>query len=92
MIGLLTSNIQAVLPARLNSHLLQMQQISSLLEILSYLDRIVLNKNSKIELKWWVKMACINLAAYRGVNNDRYLNKGMGSNVNRISTRGMSFA
>ena len=92
MIGLLTSNIQAVLPARLNSHLLQMQQISSLLEILSYLDRIVLNKNSKIELKWWVKMPCINLTACRGVNNDRYLNKGMGSNVNRISTRGMSFA
>ena len=69
-----------------------MQQISSLLEILSYLDRIVLNKNSKIELKWWVKMPCINLTACRGVNNDRYLNKGMGSNVNRISTRGMSFA
>ena len=92
MIGLLTSNIQAVLPARLNSHLLQMQQISSLLEILSYLDRIVLNKNSKIELKWCVKMPCINLTACRGVNNDRYLNKGMGSNVNRISTRGMSFA
>ena len=32
-----------------------MQQISSLSEKLSYLDEIVLNENSKIELKWWVQ-------------------------------------
>ena len=32
-----------------------MQQISSLSENLSYLDEIVLNENSKIELKWWVQ-------------------------------------
>ena len=32
-----------------------MQQISSLSEKLSYLDKIVLNENSKIELKWWVQ-------------------------------------
>ena len=55
LIGLLTSTIQAVLPARLNCRFLQMQQISSLLENLSYLDKIVLNENSKIELKWWVQ-------------------------------------
>ena len=54
-VGLLTSTIQAVLPARLNCDFLQMQQISSLLENLSYLDKIVLNENSKIELKWWVQ-------------------------------------
>ena len=51
LIGLLTSTIQAVLPARLNCRFLQIQQISSLSENLSYLDKIV-NENSKIELKW----------------------------------------
>ena len=43
LIGLLTSTIEAVLPAGLNGRFLQMQQISSLLENLSYLDKIVLN-------------------------------------------------
>ena len=55
LIDLLTSTIQAVLLARLNCRLLQIQQISSLLENLSHLDKIVLNENSKIELKWWVQ-------------------------------------
>ena len=50
MIGLLTSTIHVVLPARLNCGFLQMQQILSLPEYVSYL---VLNDNSKIELKWW---------------------------------------
>ena len=45
LIGLLTSTIQAVLPARLNCRFLQIQQISYLSENLSYLDKIVLNKN-----------------------------------------------
>ena len=48
LIGLLTSTIQAVLPARLNRRFLQIQQISLLSENLSYLDKIVLNENSKI--------------------------------------------
>ena len=51
LIGLLMSTIQAVLPARLNCRFLQIQQISSLSENLSYLDIIVLNENSKIEPK-----------------------------------------
>ena len=55
LIGLLTSINQAVLPARLNCRFLQIQQIYSLSERLSYLDKIVLNENSKIELKWWVQ-------------------------------------
>ena len=55
LIDLLTSTIQAVLPARLNYRFLQMPKISSLTENFSYLDKIVLNKNSKIELKWWVQ-------------------------------------
>ena len=46
MTGLLTSTIQAVLPARLNCRFPQIQQISSLLENLSYLDKI----KSKTEL------------------------------------------
>ena len=32
-----------------------MQQISSLWENLSFLDKIILNKISKINLKWWVQ-------------------------------------
>ena len=55
MTGLLTSTIQTVLPTRLNCRFLQIQQISALSENLSYLDKIVLNKNSKIKLKWWVQ-------------------------------------
>ena len=55
LIGLLMSTIQTVLPARLSCRFLQMQQISSLLKNLSYLNKIVLNENSKVELKWWVQ-------------------------------------
>ena len=55
LIGLLTSIIQADVPARLHCCFLQMQQISSLTENIFYLDKIVLNENSKIELKWWVQ-------------------------------------
>ena len=32
-----------------------MQQISSLTKNLYYLDKIVMNENSKIEQKWWVQ-------------------------------------
>ena len=32
-----------------------MQQISSLTENLYYLDKIVMNENSKIVQKWWVQ-------------------------------------
>ena len=52
---MLTPTIQAVLPATLNFRFLQMQQISSLSENLCYVDKIVLNKNSKIKLKCWVQ-------------------------------------
>ena len=55
LIGLLTSTIQAVLPARLSCRFLEIQQISSLSESLFCLDKTVLNENSKIELKWWVQ-------------------------------------
>ena len=55
MIGLSTSTIQVVLPAWLNCRFLQMQQISFLLENLSYLDKIVLNEKSERELNWTVQ-------------------------------------
>ena len=50
VIGLLTSTVQAVLPARLQCRYLQLQQISSLKESLSNQQKIVLDHQSKIEL------------------------------------------
>ena len=50
--GSLTSTIQAVLPARLQCRYLQLQQISPLKESHSYQQKIVLNRQSKIELLW----------------------------------------
>ena len=49
LIGLLTSTIQAPLPASFNCSFLQMQQIPSLME------NLVLNENPKIKLKWWTQ-------------------------------------
>ena len=39
----------------LSFRFLQIEHISSLLEKLSYLEKIVLNENSKFELKWRVQ-------------------------------------
>ena len=55
MIGLSTSTIQVVLSAWSNCRFLQMQQISFLMENLSYLDKIVSNEKSESELKWTVQ-------------------------------------
>ena len=82
LIVLLTSTIQAVLPARLNCRFLQIQQISSLLENSVYLDKIVLNENSKIELKWWV----LNLELCNGRGTSA---KALGATCNGISTGGV---
>ena len=85
VIGLLTSTIQAVLPARLNCRFLQIQQISSLSENLFYLDKIFLNEISKIELKWWVQDV--------ELCNGRVLiqppAEAWGATCNGISARGM---
>ena len=64
-IGLLTSTIQAVLPARLQCWYLQLQQLSSLKESNSYQQKIDLNHQSKTGLLWWIT----NLDLY----NDRSL-------------------
>ena len=60
----LTSTIQAVLPVRLNSLFFQQQQIRSLKEKKSYLENISLNKNSKQELRWWIR----NLEIFNGTS------------------------
>ena len=38
--------------SKVDCRFLQIQKMSHLLENLSYLDKIILNKNSKIKLKW----------------------------------------
>ena len=95
LIGLLTSTFQAVLPTRLNCRFLQIQQILSLSENLSYLDKIVLNENSKIELKWSVQnlelcngQALIQPPAEVLIQAD-VSTKGRGARCNGISTVGM---
>ena len=92
---MLTSTIQVVLPARLNCRFLQMQQILSLSENLSYLDKFVLNENSKIKLKWWVQNlelcngpALIQPRAEVLIQTDAST-KGWGATCNGISTGGM---
>ena len=95
LIGLLTSTIQGVSPARLGCRFLQMQQISSLPYNLSYLDKIVLKENSKIELKWLVQnlelcndRALIKPPAEVLIQTDAST-KGWGTTCNGISIGGM---
>ena len=65
-------------------------------ENLSYLDKIVLNENSKIELKWWVLQnvelcngrALIQPPAEVLIQTDA-LAKGWGATCNGISTGGI---
>ena len=56
VLGHLTSTIQAVLPARLNSRFLQQQQIQALKGKKSYLAYMTFNNSSKQELLWWIKI------------------------------------
>ena len=91
----MTPTIKAVLPARLNCRFLQIKQISSLSEKLSYLEKIVLNENSKIELKWWVQNlelcngpALIQPPAEVLMQTDAST-KGWGATCNGASTGGM---
>ena len=93
MTGLLTST-STVLPASLNCRFLQIQQISSLSENLSYLDKIGCNENSKIEQKWWVQnlelcngRAIIQPPAEVLIQTDASA-KGWGVTCNGISTGG----
>ena len=65
VLGHLMSTIQAVLPAGLNSHFLQQQQIQALKEKKSYLANITLNSDSKQELLCWIK----NLEIFNGASH-----------------------
>ena len=51
----LTSTILAILPAKLHCHFLQQQQIQALKKNGSYESQVLLNKESQLELLWWVK-------------------------------------
>lgn len=55
LIGLLSSTIQAVLPARLQFQYLQQQQLTALKETQSYNHKVVLGKLVLVELKWWIE-------------------------------------
>ena len=55
LINLLSSTIQAVLPAQINFRYLQQQQIQALKTQGSYCKNVILNRNSKEELQWWIK-------------------------------------
>ena len=94
LIGLLTSAIEVVSSASLNCRFLQIQQISSLLENLSYLDKILLNEKSKTKLKGPVQ----NLELCKGCTSIQppaeviiqtdTSTKGWGATYNGISTGG----
>ena len=92
LIGLLT--IQAVSPARLNCRFLQIEHISSLLEKLSYLEKIVFERKLKIRTEMagtklrTVQWSGINSIACRGVNIVRCLSKGLGGNLQWNLIRG----
>ena len=92
LIELLTSFIQVVLPARLNCRFLQMKQVSSLTENLSYLDKIVLKFKNRTEMVGTKLRTVQWLGAHsticRGVNTNRCLNKGLGGNVQWNLNRG----
>ena len=55
LIGLLSSTIQAVLPAQINFRYLQQQQIQAIKTQRSYCKKVILNKSSKEELQWCIK-------------------------------------
>ena len=62
VLGHLTSTIFAILPAKLHCRFLQQQQIQALKKNASYESQVLLNKESQLELLWWVK----NIEIYNG--------------------------
>ena len=98
LIDLLTSTIQAVLPARLNCRLLQIQQISSNTTNIIFIgkpfsfrqncfERKLKNRTEMVGTKLrTAQWSGINPTACRGVNTDRCLSKGLGATCNGTST------
>ena len=62
VVGLLSSTIQAVEPAKIQLRFLQQQQIVCLRKKMNYQSVITLNTKSRTELTWWIK----NLWFYNG--------------------------
>ena len=62
VLGHLTSTILAILAAKLHCHFLQQQQIQALKKNGSYESQVLLNKESQLDLLWWVK----NIEIYNG--------------------------
>ena len=65
LVGLLSSTIQAVFPAKIQFRYLQLQQVSALKGGMSYKEQIILNDQALGELQWWIE----NLKYFNG----RYL-------------------
>ena len=65
LVGLLSSTIQAILPAKIQFCYMQLQQVSPLKGGMSYKEKIILNDQALGELQWWIE----NLKYFNG----RYL-------------------
>lgn len=94
LIGLLASSIQAVFPAPLHYRALQRLKIAHLRSGASYADSVVLDSESREEIRWWLA----NLEAWNGraifgprpdvtIESDASL-LGWGAHCNGISTGG----
>ena len=55
LVGLLSSTIQAVLPAQIQFRYLQLQQVSALKGGMSCKEKIILNDQALGELQWWIE-------------------------------------
>ena len=55
LVGLLSSTIQAVLPAQIQFRYLQLQQVSALKGGISYKEKIILNDQALGALQWWIE-------------------------------------
>ena len=65
IIGRLSSTAMTVLPAPIQQSRLQQQQITGLSMRGSYKDTIVLHKEAKMDLDWWMQN--------QNLNNGRYI-------------------
>ena len=92
LIGLLSSSIQTVLPTQIIFRYQQQQQIQALKIQGSYCKKVILNKNSKEELKRWMKNLKICNGCYLILSQSQVLiqtdasRKRWGAVCQRIST------
>ena len=55
LVGVLSSTIQAVLPAQIQFRYLQLQQVSALKGGMSYKEKVILNDQALGERQWWIE-------------------------------------